>query len=60
MLLHKNQPILDDDVELLEALNGKQMDLEIYVSLLTKSYYLYGLETRKQGELWELMCLTFH
>ncbi|MBQ3583245.1 MAG: hypothetical protein IJA27_00865 [Lachnospiraceae bacterium] len=59
VLLHKNQPILDDDVELLEALNGKRMDLEIYVSLLTKSYYLYGLETRKQGELWEFDVFDF-
>jgi len=54
VLMHKNRPILDDDTELLEALNGKRLDFEIYISILDKYYYTFILETTKQqsdGEL---------
>ena len=47
VLLHKNQSILDDDEELLAILNGKRLDLELYVSLLDSYYYLYVIETLK-------------
>ncbi|HEY9062030.1 MAG TPA: hypothetical protein VIO64_16220 [Pseudobacteroides sp.] len=46
-LLHKNQPILDDDLELLNVLNGRRIDLEIYISLLGDYFYTYIVETRK-------------
>jgi hypothetical protein len=47
VLLHKNQPILDDDDELLLALNGRRLDLEVYISLLGNYFYTYVIETRK-------------
>lgn len=45
VLLHYNQPILDDDLDLLFALNGKRFDLEIYVSLISNYFYSYIIET---------------
>lgn len=39
ILLHKNQPILDDDIELMQALGGTRVDLHLYISLLEKYYY---------------------
>lgn len=45
MLLHENQPILDDDEELLDALNNRRLDLEIYISLLGNYYYAFVVET---------------
>ena len=47
VLLHKNQSILDDDEELLLALNGRRLDLEVYISLLGNYFYTYVIETRK-------------
>ena len=47
VLLHKNQPILDDDEELLVALNGRRLDLEVYVSLLDDYLYTFVVETIK-------------
>ena len=47
VLLHKNQPILDDDDELLLALNCRRLDLEVYISLLGNYFYTYVIETRK-------------
>ncbi|GHU57137.1 hypothetical protein AGMMS49975_22000 [Clostridia bacterium] len=54
VLLHKNQPILDDDEDLLFALNGKRFDLDVYVSLLSKCYYICVVETLKIKD-----CLKF-
>ena len=34
VLLYKNQPILDDDEMLLDALPNRRLDLKIYISLL--------------------------
>lgn len=58
VLLHKNQPILDDDKELLAVLNGRRLDLEVYVSLLDNFYYIYIIETQKQfnSNKWEFHC----
>lgn len=53
ILLHEEQPLFDDDVELLEKLNGRRLDLELYVSLLTSNYYMYVVETKKEKESWE-------
>ena len=57
VLLHKNQPILDDD-ELLAVLNGRRLDLEVYVSLLDNYYYIYALETLKHVDRneWKFNC----
>lgn len=40
VLLHPDQPLLDDDEELLEALHGTRYDLEIYCSMLSPFYYM--------------------
>lgn len=59
ILLHENQPILDDDIKLLKKLKGKRIDLEIYVSLLTKKYYVYAMETKNRGKIWEFNVYDF-
>ena len=41
ILLHKNQPILDDDIELMRKLNGKRLNLEIFISRISNYYYMY-------------------
>lgn len=45
VLLHENQAIMDDDIELLYALSGKRLDLDIYVSLISNYFYCYVIET---------------
>ena len=52
ILLHEGQDILDDDVELLESLGGRRLDLEVYISKLTKVYYLYIMETIYMNDEW--------
>lgn len=44
VLLHKNQSILDDDVELMEILNGRRLNLEVFISRISKYYYIYTSE----------------
>lgn len=44
VLLHENQPILDDDIELMEALGGRRFNLEIYISRISNYYYIYVIE----------------
>lgn len=39
ILLHKNQPILDDDTELIRALNNERIDLLLFISVLEKYYF---------------------
>ncbi len=41
ILLHKNQDILDNDTELMKALNGLRYDLKIFISILDKYYYMF-------------------
>jgi hypothetical protein len=41
VLLHKNQPILDDDIELIESLGGTRFDLYLFVSILNNYYYYF-------------------
>lgn len=50
--LHKNQDILDDDIELINSLGGKRLDLEVYVSKLAKVYYIYVIETTYINDNW--------
>lgn len=45
ILLHKNQPILDDDVELMDAIGGKRYDLDIFISRISNYYYAFTIET---------------
>lgn len=44
VLLHKNQSILDDDIELMKALNGRRLNLEIFISRISQYYYIYTSE----------------
>lgn len=46
ILLHKNQEVLDDDVELMSALNGTRYDLRVFISVLHPYYFLFIEETR--------------
>lgn len=45
ILLHHNQPILDDDIELMQKLGGKRLDLFLFISILNKNYYFFVNET---------------
>lgn len=45
ILLHKNQPILDDDIKLIEELGGKRLDIHLFISILEKCYFYYINET---------------
>ncbi|MDQ7095868.1 hypothetical protein REC12_19935 [Desulfosporosinus sp. PR] len=45
VLLHDNQPILDDDVQLMRLLGGTRTDLRIFISILAKYYYFFIEET---------------
>ena len=55
VLLHKNQPILDDDIELMDVLGGKRYNLEIFISRISDYYYVYTSEhiyDKEQTENW--------
>lgn len=43
--MHKNVPLLDDDIELIKFLGGKQRELYIFISILAKYYYFSFGET---------------
>lgn len=45
VLLVKNQPLLDDDTELIKVLGGERSDLRVYISLISNHFYLYGKKT---------------
>lgn len=44
ILLHENQPLPDDDLELIGALGGERRDLLIFVSILEPYYYILAEE----------------
>jgi hypothetical protein len=44
VLLHENQPILDDDIKLIQVLGGLRNDLRIFISILEPFYFMF-LET---------------
>lgn len=50
ILLHKNQPILDDDTDLIHQLNGVRHDLFLYVSYISNYYCYYIRETKYSEE----------
>lgn len=41
ILLHENQEILDDDIELIRILGGERNDLRIFFSIFDKFYYMF-------------------
>ncbi|MRN52328.1 hypothetical protein [Paenibacillus monticola] len=45
ILLHKNQLILDDDIDLMRSLNGVREDLLLYISYISNYYCYYIRET---------------
>lgn len=55
VLLHKNQSILDDDIELMEELGGRRYNLEIFISRISNYFYVYTSEHiyhKEQIENW--------
>lgn len=56
VLMHENQDLLDDDIELIRALNNQRKDLRIFISVLGKYYYYYIEETTYDADLdlWEV------
>ena len=53
ILLHENQPILDDDIELMKALHGERNDLWVFVSILAPYYYIKAEKTQYcKGDKW--------
>lgn len=60
VLLHKNQPVLDDDVELMNTLNGKRYNLEIFISRISNYYYVYTTEEIHDEESVESWIFNSH
>lgn len=56
ILLHENQPLMDDDEILLEILNNRRLDLEVYISLLGNYYYAFVCEMKKEHEKLSFAC----
>ncbi len=56
VLLHKNQDILDDDRELIEALGGVKYELIIYISMISPFYCMYiqqmDYQVTNNNEIW--------
>ncbi|MCI8340614.1 MAG: hypothetical protein HFJ73_03350 [Eggerthellaceae bacterium] len=56
ILLHPDQPLLDNDRELLEALGNVRYDLEVYCSMLAPFFYMACVKTSfsqlHDGERW--------
>lgn len=46
ILMHKNQSILDDDINLIKSLDGIKYELIFVLSYLNNYFYYYILETR--------------
>lgn len=53
ILLKENQPLLDDDIELINVLKGTRWDLDLYVSLITYTYYCKITETILNKGNWD-------
>lgn len=53
ILLHENQPVLDDDIDLMKALNGRRFNLEIFISRISPYYYLYTSEENLEDNRWD-------
>jgi len=59
VLLHKNIDILDDDILLIEKLNGERNDLHIFISVLEPYYYLLLQKTKyaRDTQVWEFFTI---
>lgn len=53
ILLHKGQAVLDNDIQLLEKLAYQRRDLEIFISLIGKYYYLLPIETQYKDKKYD-------
>ena len=62
VLLHKNQSILDDDIELMSILKNERLDLFIFVSILEKYYYVQFNKSKYEPESdkWKFEVLKKH
>ncbi|MBS7529977.1 hypothetical protein IC619_005625 [Hazenella sp. IB182353] len=45
ILIHQDQPIWDDDIQLIKKLNGVRYDLMLFISILEKYYHFFFVET---------------
>lgn len=45
ILVHEKQQILDDDIELMRALNGTRLDLHLFISILENYLFLFACKT---------------
>jgi len=45
ILMHKNQPILDGDLELIRCLGWRRLDLRVFISILNTYYYYFFEES---------------
>lgn len=62
ILMHKNQPILDDDLELLQYLGWTRLDLRVFISILNKYYYYFYEESTYdiKTEEWRFQTITVY
>lgn len=62
ILLTKNQPLLDDDTDLLKVLGGERIDLTVFVSLISNHFFLWGKKTRYNpfNDKWTFQKITLH
>ncbi len=62
ILMHKNQPILDDDIELIRYLRWERLDLRIFISILNKYYYYFFEESTYDIniEQWDFHTITVY
>lgn len=60
ILLQPDQDILDDDIFLIQSLNGKRYDLRVFISILEPYYYLFVEETiyLKETNKWLFKTIT--
>ena len=59
-LLHENQRILDDDIELIESLGGNRLDLRVFISVLAPYCYLFVEKTEYDFIMREWRFETVH
>ncbi|GGG75083.1 hypothetical protein [Paenibacillus radicis (ex Gao et al. 2016)] len=53
VLILENQKIIDDDIQLIQALGGSRIDLMLYVSVLGDFYYYYYVQTSYHDGIWK-------
>ncbi|KMZ54869.1 hypothetical protein [Dorea sp. D27] len=60
ILLHKNQGILDDDIELIQRLGNQRYDIRVFVSALEPVFYLFEEKTiyNPYANSWEFITVN--